>query len=389
MTDTYNPILSKEPLARLSRLVAEPGMALVLSGQGQPLVTITHNEKGLTTWERISGKYQQLYKVDMTEHPLTFHYKLPCATDDFDFLAEVKFICSVADPKGIIRRNVTDVSSILESLIHKVMRFVSCNYEISQRKVAEQEISICLETAVYDPCFQVKHFILTLSLPEEVKYTNQDVKRVWQETAIKRAEVLSGNEIDGYRQQLLRQQINFYSDILKGGEPQLLAMHLAQRPDDVQIIMQLINQQKQLEREQHMKMLKMLLDEDVIEGWQISDSVKRQLQQVFGQSEQSIPAFTSKSTNQAQSEKVMVVDQTGRNVSPPPLPPQPNSPSLSSTTPKALPPKPAPPPQITVQSGKPVSSQSQRIADQPSVPNQSTNQTSDFIRPQFNYDEDE
>jgi hypothetical protein len=385
MTNTYNPILSKEQLVRFSRLVAEPGVALVLSGQGQPLLSITHNEKGLTTWERVSGKYSLLYKVDVTEHPLIFNFKLPCATDEFEFNAEIQLTCSIAEPDAIIRRNVTDVGIALKPMMMKVMRSISCNYEISQRKVAEQKIGASLETANYDSCFQLKYFILTLSLPEEIIQGKKEITKVLHQTNVEIANIKSRQQVEKEQQQLQQQQqifdisqtrekINFYSEILKAGNLQMLALQLAQRPGDAQVIVQLINQQKQLEREQHVKMLKMLIDEDVIEGWQIIDTVKHQLHQMFGLPEQPMPPLAGRITDEPRDRKSVVIDQMGRNV-------------LQSSP--SLPPKPAPPPQITTQYGNASSrSEPSKISEQPNL-DRSARPTSDLTRPQFNYDEDD
>ena len=375
MADTYNPILSREELGRSLRPpVPEPGTALVLSGSGQPLLTITVGQRGLTIWEMIRGKYNLLYKVDMTEHLLSFCCNLPCATNGYDFHAEVKFRCSVLDPEMVVQRNLTDVRQVLEPLIVKVMRFNSCDYEISQRKAAEQEISLSLEKAVYDACFHLKYFALTLSLPEEFRkrYQYIETKRGEIKDALlieAEAEQLEGQRYKSARR-LVQNNIDFYSDILNQGNGRLLALHLAKRPDDIQFVLQVLNQEQQIQREHHIKMLKMLLDEDVIEKWQIGEVGQRAVNQLLGLTEQSIPVLSSSQTYNIESPKNVVIDPP-KNISPP--------------TSKPLPPKPAPPPRSAALPVKPASPQSSRVAAQPPpVPPQSTDE-----RPKFNWDEDE
>jgi predicted nucleic acid-binding protein len=65
----------------------------------------------------------------------------------------------------------------------------------------------------------------------------------------------------------------------------LLALQLAQNSCDVQAILQVLNQQKQIEREHHIKVLQTLLDADAIEGWQLAEVSKRALKELMGTAE--------------------------------------------------------------------------------------------------------
>ena len=69
MTSTYNPIISKEEIPRLRlfqpRPMPEPGIALVLFREGQPLVTLWPGDR-LTAGEVRWGNYKMIYKIDIT-----------------------------------------------------------------------------------------------------------------------------------------------------------------------------------------------------------------------------------------------------------------------------------------------------------------------------------
>lgn len=176
----------------------------------------------------------------MTEHPLSFHCNLPCATDAFDFQAEVNFTCSVLAPQDIVQRNVTDVRQVLKPLLVKVMRFISCNYDISQRKAAEHEISVSLEKAVSYPCFQLNHFTLTLSLPETVKQIKQQIERktgdIEATIIIEEKERRLEEQRQDFSRLIMKRKMDFYGEILNEGNWRLLALQLAQRPSDVEVI---------------------------------------------------------------------------------------------------------------------------------------------------------
>ncbi|UKP00517.1 hypothetical protein [Nostoc sp. UHCC 0870] len=339
MTISYNPIISKEELLRWDILnkipVPDANTALVFVGNGQPTITITEGQKGLTRGEIVWGKYSLVYKVDLSDFPIGFECKLPCATDAFDFQAEVKFTCSVREPEMIIRRNVTNISSVLQHLIIDEMRRISRRYEVEESGAAEQEISNNLRAKIHHEGFNLKTLYVTLSLEEEARERIRRKKRLSEEHELEkirlqqeaelqtkrnkqeRQEVKAGlldemeiqmlkqnlakqqkifEEEQARRQELfqleiMKQRTEFYSTMLQAGQWQMLALQLAQNPQDVPLILESLNQQKLLEREHQIKMLKILIDTDAVEGWQLSEVGKRALQELVGLTEQTTPAL--------------------------------------------------------------------------------------------------
>ncbi len=100
-------------------------------------------------------------------------------------------------------------------------------------------------------------------------------------------------------------KMEFYSPLLQGGNFQLLALQLAQRPEDVTVILQALNQQKQGEREHQVKMLKMLLDADALEGSQINEVGKNLLRQLVGLTEQSTAVLESTSVDVSETQEAL------------------------------------------------------------------------------------
>lgn len=339
MVNLYNPIISKEELSRWDLLnkipVPDANTALVFVGNGQPTVTITEGQKGLTRGEIIWGKYSLVYKIDLSDFSIAFGCKLPCATDAFDFQADVHFICSVREPEMIVRRNITNIYSVLQPLIIDEMRRISRRYEVEQSGLAEQEISGQLKTQIYAEGFNFKNLHVSLFLEEEARERIRRKKRLLeehelakmrleQETEIQtqrnkqerqevKSSLLDEMEIQMLRQNLekqrkqfeeeqarrqelfqlemMKQKADFYSSMLQAGQWEMLALQLAQNPQDVHLIVERLNQQKQSEREHQMKMLKILIDTDAVEGWQLSEIGKRALQELVGLTEQTTPAL--------------------------------------------------------------------------------------------------
>lgn len=319
MTDTYNPIIDKIEVSSLGffqkRPIAEPGIALVFSGEGEPLLIIMQGERGITKGEIISGKYRIFYKVDLKEYPLSFKFIIPCATDAFDFNAELKFVCAVEDPEKIVVRGVNDVKSFLEPLMEEVIRKISRNFQVEESIDAEKEISTRLKRAIYDEGFQVDRFVLKLSLEQEIRDRIRGKKLAEDTAAMEITKIKQDKKIESERQSLeiqrqefenerkkmqaefeieqIKMKMAFYAPILQSGNWSLLAMQLSQNPDDVKLIAEELNKQKQLERDHQMQMLKVLLEENALEGSQLNEVGRRTLKGLLAITEQYTPSIES------------------------------------------------------------------------------------------------
>lgn len=336
MAETYNPILSTEDLARRGLLqpppIPEPGVALVCTGNGKPLLTLVQGQKTLT-WGEARWVYNKLYRVDMTEHSLGFQYDIPCKGDAFKFHAEITFCCSVRDPQKIVNSNITDVAQWIKSSVEETMRIVSRKYDEKDSGNAEIEMRDVVNKAIYKSGFNLSNFTLKLSLQKEVADRIRDQTRLAEEIQVERIKQnllrektrfeieqeeqkvelerkrieqqqalendlrlkdlqakLQHQELEQrlaqqqaeFELKLMEQKTNFYGSMLQSGNVQLLALQLAQNPEDVRAILQALNQQKQIEREHNIRILQTLLDADVVEGWQLTEVGKRALQELIG-----------------------------------------------------------------------------------------------------------
>ncbi|GDZ95014.1 hypothetical protein PA905_31950 [Planktothrix agardhii CCAP 1459/11A] len=335
MTATYNPIISTEEL-RLSlfqkRPLPDAQTTIVLSGEGMELLTIEQGQRGITAGEMIWRKYHTLYKVDITEHPLSFECTLPCSTDAFDFHAKINFRCAVRDAAMIVQRNVTDVLAILQPTITDVMRNISRDYEVENSGMAERKITDRVRQEVYDEGFRSDRFVVTLSLEKEARDRIRKIKSIKEDTKIETTTIQSQIELGKQQQELIRQQqqyqmememerhklelkreemeiervemrMKFYDPLIQSGSWKLLALQLANNPRDTELVLGLITQQQQIERSHQVNMLQLLLKEDAIEGTQVAEIGKRFLQSLTGTSGSILPALESSGGNESTSPK--------------------------------------------------------------------------------------
>jgi hypothetical protein len=284
MSDANSLILSKES-SRLQLFrphpSPEPGVALVLFREGQSLITLWPKDR-LTSGEVKWGNYKTIYKVDTTEHSFSFSCSLPCRGDAFEFKAQVDVTYSVQDPATVVERDIADGRTVLEPLITSTMRAVTRQYDVEQSAEAEKAISEAVQrgTEDYRIGLRVDRLVVRLSLEEEARDHIRKLKRIERDEERERREA----ELEKQRAELemehVAMKMSFYRPLIEGGQWQLWALQLANNPADIATVAQMLGQQRQVDIENQLKALRIMLEEDAIEGFQIEEAGKRVLRRL-------------------------------------------------------------------------------------------------------------
>lgn len=308
MTNNHNPIINEEDISRWrllkKRPIPEPGIVFVLSGDGRGLFTIEQGSKGLTNGELLWGKYNTLYTVDVCPHQLDFQRKLPCATDAFDFDAEVKLTYSVSKPELIVKNQIRNVRSFLEPRIENLMRSISRKYDVEESGEAERIINRKLEEEVSEVGFKLNDFTVKLSLEEESRIRIRKKRNIKENVQIKKQELKGELELEQFKQemqrqkhqfelerrmqqekfelQLAKQKMDFYGPLIKEGNWHFLASQLANKPEDITVIVEMVQNQQQIDRDEKKQLLQLLIKEGGIEGWQLAGFGKQLVQELTG-----------------------------------------------------------------------------------------------------------
>lgn len=284
MSETTSLIISNEQVQlRLLRPqpTPKPGIALVLFREGQPLVTLWPGDR-LTSGEVSWGKYKTVYEVDISEHPFKFSCMLPCQGEAFEFRAQVDLAYSVETPSFIVERNITDARTVLEPLIVSIMREVSREHDVDQSAEAEKSITerVLEESKKYSTGLRILRFVVKLSLEEDARNYIRKIREIERTKTIELKQAELEKQRIEREMELMKVKIDFYSPLIEKGQWKLLALQLANHPDDVAAVAQMIGQQRQADMETQLKALKIMLEEDVIEGFQMGEAGKRILQRI-------------------------------------------------------------------------------------------------------------
>jgi hypothetical protein len=281
MSEKNNPILSKEKFDRWHHLwsppVPEPGVAIVIFRAGQPpYMTLTTGQRP-SAGQLIGGHLKAIYMVDVTEHAFSFNCSLPCKGDAFKFDAEVQVTYHVMDPAIIVDRNIIDVRTVLEPLLINAMRNISRKYEVEQSADAECDIAKMMKGASGSG-FKVDRLLVKLELDDDAR---NHIRKLKELERIKEREN-KATELTKQRDQIemerMQTKMDFYSPLIREGQWNLLALQLANRPEDAVAVMQWLSQQNHADTNNMLQALKVMLDNDVLEGFQLQESGKKLLQ---------------------------------------------------------------------------------------------------------------
>lgn len=280
MASTHNPIVGKEEIPRFrlfqSRPAPEPGVALVLYKEGQALVTLWPEDR-LTAGEAKWGNYKIAYKVDVTEHSFTFDCTLPCDSDAFDFQAEAQVTYSVDDPALVVERKVEDARDTLKPLIVRTMRGVSRNYDVRDSADAEEAIAKAVEDESYNVGLKLNRFVVRLSLEEDARAHIRELRQIERDKERERKEAELERQRDELEMERTRMKMDFYGPLIQEGQWQMLALQLTKHPEDVANVADMLRRQRQAEMEQQLEALRIMLEEDALEGFQMEEAAKRVL----------------------------------------------------------------------------------------------------------------
>ena len=291
----YDPIVGTGDFPKLnlfgSRPTVEPGVALVVYSDKGDVLALMPGQR-LTAGDVAWKNYKGYFKVDIGVHNLEFQTKVPCNKDAFSFEAKLLITYQIEKPDVIVKNKIRDVLAALKPEIENRMRTISRKYSADQSEDAEQEINNSFKSGLHVNGIFASQIISNLELPAEARehihkiqsarneIARQEVAYELESTKLRYDNDLATAKLK-HENELKKQRMDFYAPLLKKGQWNLLALQLSEHPEDVASIVNFINQEHQAERDNQLKMLKIMLEEDVVEGFQVEEVRKRILQKVL------------------------------------------------------------------------------------------------------------
>lgn len=283
----------------------------MLSGKGGAIV-LTPGQTA-TYGEAVWANYDTVYEVDMGQHELQFTASAPARGGDVSF--KVAFSCGyrVSDPAAVVDSKLQDPTAMLTRALREIISQITPQFDIEKGEDAAAAIR---KELVNKKATEALPF--TLDTPHVTVELDQDAREFLKKrreqlrqaelarssseltTATAQAKQLEREyELRGQKREqefelelaqrkvqmeleLQKMRLEVYKPMIDGGMWTVLAQQLAQNPNDISKVTDVIMQMHGRKVEADLLLLKTLIDGDIIEDRQIrevANSLMRNLEQ--------------------------------------------------------------------------------------------------------------
>ncbi|MEU6112554.1 hypothetical protein ABZ853_29620 [Streptomyces albidoflavus] len=291
--------------------------------------------------EVAAKRYTSVYEVDMGIHPWREELALPSDNDAFEFGAEVDFSWQVVDPVRYVAGGHRDVPALLVGELQQAARPVTRRFPVSASAEAERELlramaglgplgataglqvtwTLRVRRDEGDIVHQRRLREIDQNVAEQIRADQGGMqadlvrhKRELQQDALQISRSLEYGEqaqqlalqqqrwqheqaLLAGRQQLELQRVNaekvaFYQWHLEQGGIHALALHLAEHPDDTQLVMENMRQDQLALMQSQLHLVEQVLKGDHAEAYELDEPKKlalRTMTEIFNQRLPGVP----------------------------------------------------------------------------------------------------
>ncbi|MFJ7053502.1 hypothetical protein ACIQU7_17485 [Streptomyces albidoflavus] len=291
--------------------------------------------------EVAARRYTSVYEVDMGIHPWREELALPSDNDAFEFGAEVDFSWQVVDPVRYVAGGHRDVPALLIGELQQAARPVTRRFPVSASAEAERELlramaglgplgataglqvtwTLRVRRDEGDIAHQRRLREIDQNVAEQIRADQggmqadlvrhqrdlqQDALQISrsleyggqaQQLALQQQRWQHEQALLAGRQQLELQRVNaekvaFYQWHLEQGGIHALALHLAEHPDDTQLVMENMRQDQLALMQSQLHLVEQVLKGDHAEAYELDEPKKlalRTMTEIFNQRLPGVP----------------------------------------------------------------------------------------------------
>ena len=286
---------------------ALPGQALVLTGGGHTFALLPGQQA--TPGEAVYGGYDTIYAVDMGTKDFKYIFSAPAKGGDVSFRVTFSAGYRVSDPVEVVNRHIQDPTSMLERVITEAVSKITAVHDIedvekaltairaaSDKRQLGEKIPFVLDTVnvSLELDNEAKTFLrkrreqrrqATLARESAgLAEATAEVERQKKEFALQTAGEQQAFELELARKKvemelkIQKMRLDVYRPMIEGGLWNVLIQQLAQNPDDIGRVTEVMLQAHSQKVQSDLVMLKALIDGDVIQDHHLHDVTTRLIQ---------------------------------------------------------------------------------------------------------------
>jgi uncharacterized protein YegL len=240
-----------------------PNIAVVYATAGGQLGSFD-DWRPMTYREQLTSKFRTRYDVDMSDHRRRVRLEsmpLPSRGDYYFFIAEFEVGLHVHDPIEIVRRNITDATTVVYTHLASEFRRITRKYDIEDADRAEAEIAtrFDVDDILTDgiTIFSVAPRLLPDSAAaRHLQEKKEAERRVLTNLAQHKARVQEARqrgELERLSREFEREQADKEMERMGAREMdaiEIVRHHLARHPDDTEKALDLLNEHRKAWLEQ-------------------------------------------------------------------------------------------------------------------------------------------
>jgi hypothetical protein len=230
-------------------------------------------------WRRIPWQLAgTLYEVDTGLHRTSIACDLPAEGDSFAFRAALEIQWWVKHPSAVVQRGIVDVRSVLVPPLLTALRNVSRNHTVRDVAQAEERALRMLdELSPGEPYGLGTRVYLRMATDPQTAGHAAAARDLVHQKAL----VVHEHDVAKTRQmheaERLVARVLAYQKILASGDVDRSALHLAEKPGDVEIVMRELRRDLNTSRRQFADLIKHLTTSGAVDRWEINDTVAKAL----------------------------------------------------------------------------------------------------------------
>jgi hypothetical protein len=219
-----------------------------------------------------------LYEVDMGKHWTALELEVPSRAEAFGFRAAIDVEWWVENPVQIVKDGVYDVRRALEPHLRQRLSTITRGFDVEESARAERAVAAALEDQpVGSEYGLVARVFLRLWMDEPTVDHAAAVRRVQREVQLERETQLLRILREQSTTQVIAERVVRYRRILSSGDIDKFALQLAQNPDEVPAVVQMLREERHNNRRAVTDFVTRLLDSGAIDRYEIDDQVREAL----------------------------------------------------------------------------------------------------------------
>ncbi|MCJ1679381.1 hypothetical protein MTF65_18960 [Streptomyces sp. APSN-46.1] len=233
-SELIDAVVTVRQLGRMNILPRKPhgriDYALVYSSPKGTYDTYLPPRRPVTT-----RRYTAVYEVDTGVHPLRAELRLPSDNDAHEFEVNVVLDWQVTDPAQYVRSGWRNVPRMLTNELEQAARPVARQFPIGRSAAAESELLSTLQAGkpLGESAGLRANWTIRLRRDADNIEHERRLQAIHHSAEQATAEARHALELQRYE----AQKVDFYQRHLAQGGVQAWALHLAQRPEDTQPVL--------------------------------------------------------------------------------------------------------------------------------------------------------